>query len=64
MALRNCLELGGPLKQHDCCSGPRVLQTPVSLCGLKVLVGLGGEGGGRENGKEKGIAGALHLGRL
>lgn len=37
---------------------------PGSLCGLKVLVGLGGEGGGRENGKEKGIAGALHLGRL
>lgn len=63
MALRNCLGMGG-LKQHNCCSGPRGLQPPGSLCGLKVLVGLGGEGGGRKNGKEKGIAGALHLGKL
>lgn len=63
MALRNCAGLGG-LKQRERCSGPRVLQAPRSLCGLRVLVGIGGEGGGRENGKEKGIAGALHLGRL
>ena len=43
------LSLGwGGLKQHDCCSGPHVLQPHGSLCGLKVLVGLGGEGGGRE----------------
>lgn len=54
----------GEQKQHDCCSGPHVLQPPGSLCGPEVLVGIGGKGGGRENGKEKGIAGALHLGRL
>lgn len=40
MALRNCAGLGG-LKQRERCSGPRVLQAPRSLCGLRVLVGRG-----------------------